>query len=97
MRSLYPLLPQNPSAQDIQRWIEEVTRLRQTEDVADFTNLPNVFVRGRLVERAIPASSTDVVSTDVLGDWLYSTTFLYILINDSGTPKWARINANVSW
>lgn len=101
MRSLYPILPANPTAQDIQRWIDEVTRLRQTEDLPDFTNLPNVFVRGRLVERTVPTSHSDVVATDNVGDWFYgfdgTDHRIFVLVNDAGTPKWARINANVSW
>lgn len=101
MKSQYPVLSPNATSQEVQRWIEEVTRLRQTEDVPDFTNLPNVFVRGRLVERAVPASHSDVAVTDNIGDWFYGFDGgdhrIYVLVDDGGTPKWARINANVSW
>ncbi len=97
MRSQYPILPDRPTAQDIENWIRDVTRLRQLEDLPDFTNLANIFVLGRKVDRVAPTSFADVVATDTLGDWVYTSTFVYALISDAGTPKWARINANVSW
>lgn len=101
MRSQLPVLPLNPTPQDMEAWIREATRLRQLEDLPDFTNLPNVFVRGRLVERTVPTSHSDVVATDNIGDWFYgfdgTDHRVFILVNDAGTAKWARINANVSW
>jgi hypothetical protein len=101
MKSEYPILPSQPTPQDMEDWIRDVTRLRQLEDLPDFTNLPNVFVAGRRVERTTPTSHSDVLATDSEGDWFYgfdgSDHRIYVLVNDSGTLKWARFNVNVSW
>jgi hypothetical protein len=101
MKSEYPVLPVQPTLDDVIQWVQDVTRLRQLEDLPDFTNLPNVFLRGRRIERVAPTSHSDVVATDVEGDFVYnfdgSNHNLYILVNDSGTLKWGRFNINVSW
>jgi hypothetical protein len=101
MKSEYPLVPLQSSVEDLTAWAQEVVRIRQLEDLPDFTNLPNVYMRGRRIERVAPTSHSDVVATDVEGDFVYgfdgSNHNLFILVNDSGTLKWGRFNVNVSW
>jgi len=98
VRSQYPVLPNKPSAQEMEEWVREVTRLRQTEDVPDFTNLPNVLLSGRLVEK-IPTSSADVAATDVQNDFSYAAdgAYMYVLVDDTGTLKWGRISVDTAW
>ena len=86
MRSLYPLVTEDNTV-DV---LEEIIRLRQDEDVPDFTNLPNVLLTGRKIQRT-PSSSADVVAgTDRENDFNWDTSFLYILVDNSGTLVWRR-------
>lgn len=71
-----------------------ITRFRQ-EDIGDFTNLQNVFMAGRKVGK-VPTGSADVTADDRVGDFNYSTTFLYILVDNAGTATWRRV-ALAAW
>ena len=57
------------------------------------------FVQGRYrTDRtAVPSSNSDVNTTDKLGDIIRTTTYEYILVNDSGTLKWARHAIDITW
>jgi len=98
MKTQWPVLAANPSPLEITNFLREVTRLRQTEDVPDFTNLNNVFVSGRSTSR-IPTAATDVEATDVLRDIVYALdgSYMYVLIDVSGTPTWGRIAIDTAW
>jgi len=76
--------------EDASAALEEITRTRR-EDVADFTNLPNIFMRGRRVGR-VPSSSADVIDGDKdmdfnMADDGLGTIYLYALV---GT-QWLRV------
>jgi len=90
---LYPKL-KAPTLSGIIEWIDTVISERNT-DRRDFDNLPNIFINGRnrtlLENRAVPSSSTDVVSTDTKGDFMVTTTYLYILVDNSGSYVWRRV------
>jgi len=98
MKSQYPILPSQPTPQDVENWIRDVTRLRQLEDLGDYTNLPNIFMRGRLVGK-IPSASTNIEAADSLGDFSFAAdgSFLYIVVSVSGTLTWARVALTTSW
>lgn len=79
---------------------QEVTRLREQEDISDFTNLEQRFVRGRglFEQRLAPSSSSDVLATDELGDIVNDNTYEYKLLNISGVGlRWDRRLLSVSW
>lgn len=82
------------SNQDLSKFVRDITRKRE-QDVADFTNLSNQFMKGRKVDK-VPSASTDVSVTDNLGDFNYTATYYYILVDDSGTAAWRRISL-ASW
>lgn len=67
-------------------WMMDVTQKRE-DDVKDFDNLQEIFVRK--VSRE-PVNSADVLGQDKVGDFSFQAGYLYILINDSGTIKWQR-------
>jgi hypothetical protein len=54
----------------------------------------NSFIRGRVrTDRTTPpATSTDINTTDKLGDVIYVYPYEYILINNAGTYNWVRIS-----
>lgn len=90
---LYPKL-NGSTMREIVDWINAVTSERMV-DRQEFEGLPNILIRGRnrtlLSNRATPSSSTDVVSTDAEGDFMVTTTYLYILVNNSGSYVWRRV------
>lgn len=95
--SLYPSISRE---EDIIPALQEITRLRETEDISDFDNLPQRFVSGRgLFEtRAAPSSPSDVLATDELGDIVNDATHEFKLLNISGTGlRWDRRALDVAW
>lgn len=95
MRTQYPLVQDKEQILD---FIKDITRLRQEEDVPDFTNLTQVFVSGRTTTR-VPSSPTDVLVTDTLGDIVTDAPngFEYKLVDNAGTFIWDRRTLNISW
>ena len=79
--------------------LQEIVRLREDEDVSDFTNLPNRFVSGRglFQTRVAPSSSSDVLATDVEGDIVNDATHEFKLLELSGTLAWTRILLDTAW
>jgi len=97
--SLYPDVGVIESFEDVQAILSEIVRLREYEDISDFINLTQRFVRGRgrFQERAAPSSTTDVLATDEEGDIVNDATYEYKLLNISGTLKWDRRTLDTSW
>ena len=83
-----------PTVEDHARVLEVIIKERPS-DIKDFDNLSNVFVSGRKVAR-IPSGASDVLPTDKVGDINYTTSFLYILVDNAGTATWRRV-ALSSW
>lgn len=72
--------------------------MSRREDVIEFNSLNNRLVRGRLrSDRAAPSSSSNIVGGDQEGDIVRTGSYEYIVVNDAGTLKWARISLSVAW
>ncbi len=84
---------------DVISALREIIRLRQDEDIPDFTNLNNIFVTGRglFTQRTAPSSNSDVLATDNEGDIVNDATHEYKLLDISGTLKWDRRTLDVAW
>lgn len=78
----------NITADDVRELLQEIVRERRL-DISDFNNLQNRFISGRKVNK-IPAGASDVVSTDKVGDFNYDASYIYVLVNNSGTAEWRR-------
>lgn len=76
---------------------KEVDRLRRAIEVQPA--LYNAkFVLGRFRhDRVAPTSNADVLASDKEGDIVRSATREYVVVNDSGTLKWARFSIDVTW
>lgn len=98
MKTQWPVLSSRPNEKELLDFLREVTRLRQIEDLPDFTNLNSQFVSGRSTSR-IPSGASDVQQGDTLGDVVYALdgSFMYILVDVSGTPTWGRIAIDTTW
>jgi hypothetical protein len=83
----YPSL-QNNKPESLKAALDFIARER-VNDVADRNNFPNIFMSGRKVAK-IPSGSTDTAVTDRIGDFNYTTAFLYLCASDSGTATWRR-------
>lgn len=98
MKSLYPLVPARASTDQLSDAIRTISRLRQEEDLPDFTNLNQQFISGRSTTR-VPTSAINVIDTDVKGDVVYALngSYAYVLTDVSGVLKWARIALDTAW
>lgn len=94
------LYPETRNEEDVVKNLQEIARLREQEDISDFDNLPNRFVRGRglFQERAAPSSPSDVLATDQEGDIVNTATHEYKLLNIPSTGlRWDRRALDVAW
>ena len=94
------LYPETRDEKDVIPNLQEMARIRQDEDISDFSNLDNRFVKGRgLFEtRAAPSTPSDVLATDELGDIVNDNTYEYKLLNISGSGLlWDRRTLDVGW
>ena len=93
------LYPETRFEQDIIPNMQEIARIRETEDIPDFENLAQFFVagRGRFTQRSAPSSATDVLSTDQEGDIVNDNTYEYKLLTISGNLRWDRRTLDTSW
>ncbi len=80
---------------DVQEVIRTIVEERST-DVKDFDNLQNRFMSGRKSGK-LPVGASDVSDTDRVGDFNTDNAYFYIVVNDAGTAKWARIALNIAW
>lgn len=78
---------------DVIKQVGLITNIRK-DDITQIGTLPNIFMSGRKVGK-IPASSTDVAATDRVGDQNYNGSYLYILVDNAGTPAWRRFTGGV--
>lgn len=72
----------------------QISRLRE-EDITDRNTFEAIFMKGRKVGK-VPTASNDVAATDRIGDFNYTASYFYILVDNSGTPTWRR-TALGSW
>lgn len=82
------------SLDDAKELLRQITNIRK-DDITQINNLVNVFISGRKVGK-VPTSSADVDATDRLGDVNWDTSYIYILIDNSGTAEWRRASLG-SW
>lgn len=82
---------------DIESMLEFI-RQERVSDIADFTNLNNVLIAGRAVNR-VPSAFNDILESDRVGDinWDYTTGYVYRVVDNAGTAVWARIALDTSW
>lgn len=95
-QSIYPFVR---NLDDVIDALNEISRLREDEDISDFQNLTERFVlgRGRFTTRTAPTSNSDVLATDNEGDIVNDATHEFKLLTISGTLKWDRRTLDVSW
>ena len=94
-QSQYPIVTED----NIIDVLREIIRLRESEDISDFSNLTERFVSGRglFTSRAAPSSNSDVLATDNEGDIVNDATREYKLLDISGTLTWDRRTLDVTW
>ncbi len=80
--------------EDVREQLRQITNTRK-EDISTISQIASSFIAGRKVGK-VPTSSADVTATDKVGDVNYTASFLYILIDNGGTPAWRRV-ALSSW
>lgn len=74
--------------QDTINQVQQICHIRK-DDITQVQNFPNIFLQGRKVGK-IPTTSADIAATDKLNDFNWTSTYLYVLVDNSGTPAWRR-------
>lgn len=83
----YPYYPAE-DLDDAKDQLRQICNVRK-DDIAQISNLTNIFFSGRKVGK-IPSGSSDVDAADRVGDINYDANYLYILIDNAGTAEWRR-------
>ena len=87
MQKKYRVLTQNPSESDILSWIRDVTRERLF-DLEDYNQQKATNVE---YFNYTPTSSSDLIGTEKPGDIAADTSYIYIVVDNSGTLQWQRV------
>lgn len=74
--------------------MRQITNTRK-DDISVISQITTSFVSGRKVGK-VPSASNDVAATDKIGDINYDASYIYILIDNAGTPVWRRATLG-SW
>ena len=87
MRNPYKNLGYNPEIKEIVDWCRQATRERafDLEDYDDQIRTNPVYFT------TPPSSSSDLSGTEKEGDLAADTSYLYIVVNNSGTLQWQRV------
>lgn len=76
--------------EDVREQLRQITYARK-DDISTISQITSSFVAGRKVGK-IPTSSADVdAAKDKVGDINYTASYLYILVDNAGTPSWRRV------
>lgn len=84
----YPVLRED-TIEDAANVLREIIRTRQS-DISEIESIKNRFISGRKVMRT-PLSSSDIQATDRVGDISFSASYMYIVVDNSGTLVWRRV------
>lgn len=84
----WPYFDEGFKYEEAKDWMRQVSNLRK-DDIDQFQNLPNILLTGRKVGK-VPSASNDVAAEDRLSDFNWTNSYLYILIDNAGTPEWRR-------
>ena len=87
MQKEYIILNNDAKLEDVLDWIRQVTRERSV-DVSDYEQ--QVSTNVTYYDRT-PASSSDLIGTEKAGDIAVDTSYIYIVVDNSGTLQWQRV------
>ena len=79
--------PSDDKNKTLKASLDIISRERKN-DVNLWNNLPQVFMSGRLVGN-IPASTSDI-STNKIGDFIVTTSYVYFCVAATTTAQWVR-------
>jgi hypothetical protein len=81
MQKRYKLLDNNAQLSDVVDWIRQVVRERDV-DLSDYEEQESTNV---VYYNYTPTSSSDLIGTEKAGDIAADTSYIYIVVNNSGT------------
>ncbi|QDP62943.1 MAG: hypothetical protein Unbinned5081contig1002_48 [Prokaryotic dsDNA virus sp.] len=87
MQKRYKLLPNNAQLSDVTDWIRQVIRERDV-DLSDYEEQESTNV---VYYSYTPTSSSDLIGTEKAGDIAADTSYIYIVVDNSGTLQWQRV------
>lgn len=87
MQKEYKILPSNAKLTDVLTWIKQATRERAI-DLDDYDEQQRTNV---MYYNYTPTSSTDLIGTEKAGDIAVDTSYIYVVVDNSGTLRWQRV------
>lgn len=87
MQKEYKLLSDNAELEDALSWIKQATRERGI-DIEDYEQQVATNV---VYYSYTPSSSSDLIGTEKAGDIAADTSYIYVVVDNSGTLQWQRV------
>jgi hypothetical protein len=87
MQKEYKLLDEKATAEDVLDWIIQVTRERGV-DLGDYDQQ---VATNAVYYSYTPSSSSNLIGTEKAGDIAADTSYLYVVVDNSGTLQWQRV------
>lgn len=87
MQKEYKLLGDKAETEDILDWIKQVTRERGV----DLIDYDQQVATNATIYNYTPSSSSDLIGTEKAGDIAADTSYLYVVVDNSGTLQWQRV------
>lgn len=77
----------NVSLEDLVEWAYQATRARDF-DLEDYDDMNATTPR---IYSYTPSSSSDLIGTEKAGDIAVDTSYIYVVVDNSGTLQWQRV------
>lgn len=87
MQKRFKTLSVIPTLEEVFDWVRQATRERDI-DLEDYNNQIATNVT---FYSYTPADSADLIGTEKAGDIAADTSFIYIVVDNSGTLQWQRV------
>ena len=87
MENKYKLIKENATLSELVQWAVQATRER-SKDLQDYDDQ---VATNAVIYDYTPTSSSDLIGTEKAGDIAVDTSYLYIVVDNSGTLQWQRV------
>lgn len=87
MQKEYILLDEDAEINDVLDWVKQVTR----ERAIDIEDYEQQVATNPVYYDYTPTSSSNLIGTEKAGDIAADTSYIYIVVDNSGTLQWQRV------
>ena len=87
MQKRYKTLANDAGIPEVLSWIRQVVRERDV-DLSDYEEQEATNV---VFYNYTPSNSSDLIGTEKAGDITADTSYIYVVVDNSGTLQWQRV------